>query len=729
MLYENFDLSLTPTDQGGAYRLAVLHSPAGEAQETADFPFDAVALKYHLTKLENALLKSSGLGRAVSPEEQVVQEFGQALFDFLMPGEIGRRYDVSQTLCRQAGKGLRLKLRIEDPRLSGLPWEFLYDRRFNTYLALSHYTPLVRYLELPQALRPLEVAAPLRILGMVANPVNLPSLKVAVEKERVEQALADLRAAGLVELTWLEGEGWRDLQRAMRRTWHIFHFIGHGGFDRQRKEGYLAFSNQQGEADHIGAGSLTRLLDHDALRLVLLNACDGGQSGADVFSSTAAALVRSGRPCVVAMQYAITDAAAVEFAHTFYDALAYGLPLEGAVSDARNSITFSRQGSLEWGTPVIFTHAPDGVLFNLTAPPTGRPVAQPDDASPAAPLGQDSVSPDTWRRVSTSSTDPQRPASTPPPTAPPRPARLPWRLNARGLPLIETWEQLQEVTTLPARILWVKDQKEMALIPAGPFLMGTTEAEARQMAKEAGWEPKWTLAETPQRQVVLSDFYMDVTPVTHDEYARFLADNPSHRIPRIAEEWGKPYNWDEKNRRPPTELLDHPVVLVSWEDAAAYTRWAGKALPTEEQWEKGTRGTDGRRYPWGNEWENSRLNCAERLAGRAIKNASEWRAWWDKEQKALWQQVNTTPVGSYYSGASPYGLTDVAGNVWEWCDAWYAAYPGSMAQHENFGQKYRVVRGGAWRSNRNHVRCAHRIWVDPHGRSDYVGFRCASTAF
>lgn len=688
MQYEDFDVSIEAAAGGGrSYRVAVLHSPAGEAQETVDFPFDTLALKLHLAQLENALLKSSGgRRRPLTDSEREVMAFGQALFDFLMHGEIGRRYAVSYDRCHQAGKGLRLKLRIQDPALAALPWEFLYDQRYDQYLALSHYTPLLRYLELPRALRPLAVTPPLRILGMVANPANLPPLDVVVEKQRIEQALAALRAAGLVELTWLEGQGWRDLQRAMRRKrWHIFHFIGHGGFDRLQNEGYLLFTDSGSNAERMTAAGLGRLLgDHGPLRVALLNSCEGGQSGDDVFSSTAASLVRSGIPCVVAMQYAITDDAAVEFARTFYEALADGLSTETAVSDARKSITFSRHNSLEWGTPVVFTHAPDGVLFDLA------------DA-PAPP--------------------------------PPRPKPLPWRLNARGLPLIESWEQFQGVQKLPPRIVWVKDEKEMALIPAGPFIMGTTEAEARALSQEFGWEMRWPMAETPQRTVTLPDYYMDITPVTHQEYLRFLTQNPAQLVPLVAEYWGQPYNWDEKQRRPPDTLLRHPVVLVNWEDAQAYAHWAGKTLPTEEQWEKGARGGDGRRYPWGNEWDSARLNSAERLAGHEIKTASEWQKWWGKNNRDLLKKVNTTVVGSYYAGASPYGLLDMPGNVWEWCDAWYAAYPGSTAQHDDFGWKYRVVRGGSWDFNRYYVRCASRDGLAPHLRDYYVGFRCASTAF
>jgi formylglycine-generating enzyme required for sulfatase activity len=702
--YEDFDVSLDTLD-GRTYQVSLLRSPAGEAKETIDFPFDTVALQLHLTRLENALLKSGRKRRRVPGETELpVLALGQALFDFLMNGEIGQRFAVSYDRCQQAGKGLRLKLRIGDSQLAALPWEFLYDVRFDHYLALSQRTPLLRYLELPRVLRPLRLRPPLQMLGMVANPNDLQQLDVAVEKQRIEQALTELQTEGLIELTWLEGQGWRALQRAMRRQqWHIFHFIGHGGFNKVRDEGYLMFADRQGNARPMSATNLGRLLgDHDSLRVVVLNACDGAQSGTDVFSSTAATLVRNSVPCVVAMQYTITDEAAIEFSRSFYESLADGLPTETAVSHARKSIVFHNPDSLEWGTPVIFTHAPDGVLFDLAETAEGA-------SSPRAKLTESDIS--------------QPEASRPRPRV-----NLPWQLNARGLPLIESWEQLQGIEELPPRIVWVKDQKEMALVPAGPFIMGTTEAEIEKLK---GWvKADYFLVETPQRMVTLADYYMDVTPVTHEEYARFIAANPEQPASTGTYPLALPYVWDEKQRQPPDAVRRHPVVLVDWHSAVAYTRWTGKALPSEEQWEKGARGSDGRLYPWGNQWDRHRCNSAERHHDGEFKNVDAWRDWGKlfrdaKETPGLF----TSPVGIYEAGASPYGLLDMAGNVSEWCDAWFEAYPGSQAQHEDFGRQYRVVRGGSWTVNRDFLRCAFRDRDDPENWSINVGFRCASTPF
>jgi hypothetical protein len=369
MQYYDFDIAIGQIS-GRTYRVSVLRSPVGEAQELVDFPFDGTTLQHHLLKIENALLKSASRFRVVlSPEEKVVLDFGAALFDFIMHGLVGRIYYLSRDYCQREGKELRLKLRIEDPFLATLPWECLYDTRFNQFLVLSRATPLLRYLEVPRRLRPLLVTPPLRLLGMVANPRDLPSLDVELEKERITQAVASLQTEGLLELTWLEGQRASDLQRALRReTWHIFHFIGHGGgIDEGRNEGCLMLADDLGMAQQLGASNLARLLgDHDSLRVVILNTCGSSAIGSNTFGGIAPILVRGGIPVVLAMQYAISDTAAIHFAQTFYEALTDGLSVEISVTEARKSINLDNPRSIEWIAPAIFTSVPEGVLYQLT---------------------------------------------------------------------------------------------------------------------------------------------------------------------------------------------------------------------------------------------------------------------------------------------------------------------------------------------------------------------------
>jgi len=386
MGYLDFELEIGP-GSGREYPVAVVRSAAGEARETMHFPFGELALESRLKDLQIALLRSGGRHRQMlSVGEQTIQDFGRALFDALFTGEVHSRYAISRQEAFHQGEGLRLKLRIRAPELAALPWEFLYDPNLAEYVCLSSNTPIVRYLELPQPPQPLTVTPPLRILGMIADPKDLANLDVDTEKLRVEKATQDLRAKGSVELTWLPGQTWQDLQRAMRHgPWHIFHFIGHGDFDARTEEGLIALVDNAGKADYLSATSLGRLLaDHRSLRLVILNSCEGARgSTQDVFSSTSAILVRRGIPAVLAMQYEITDRAAIELSRAFYEALADGMPVDAAVSEARKAISLGVENSVEWGTPVLYMRSPDGVLFDLVQKSTVAvaPISKPQPTS------------------------------------------------------------------------------------------------------------------------------------------------------------------------------------------------------------------------------------------------------------------------------------------------------------------------------------------------------------
>jgi site-specific recombinase XerD len=366
--YLDFELEIG-AGRGRVYPVFVIHSPGGEAHEFIQFPFDEQQLENQLQALQDALLRSGGKRRKiVSPEEQTIQNFGRALFDALFIGGVQICYVVSQREAFYQGKGLRIKLRIQSPELASLPWEFLYDKRQDAYICLSSNTPIVRYLELSQPSQPLTVTPPLSILGMIANPKDLPQLDIEHEKYRIEKSTEMLRNKGLVNLTWLPGRTWQHLQRAMRNgTWHIFHFIGHGGFDTQADEGLISLEDDEGNARNLTATELRRLLaDHRSLRLLVLNSCDGARgSKHDIFSSTAAILLQHSVSAVLAMQYEITDEAAIELSRVFYEALAEGLPVDEAVAEARKAISVETRNTLEWGTPVLYMRSPDGVLFDI----------------------------------------------------------------------------------------------------------------------------------------------------------------------------------------------------------------------------------------------------------------------------------------------------------------------------------------------------------------------------
>ncbi len=386
MQYLDFDLEIGPGG-GQTYPVAVIRSPAGEARGTLSFPFDEDALKERLDQVQTAL---ESAGQARRQAAQAVQAFGQSLFEALFTGDIRSCYDVSlREASRQDDRGLRVKLRIQSPELAALPWEFLYDVRQGEYVCLSRQTPIVRYLELPQSTQPLPVKPPLKILCMIASPSDQAALDVQREQSRVQEALKDLMADGLVELTWLPGQTWRDLQRAMRGgPWHIFHFIGHGGVDPNEGEGLLALADEEGKTHLMTATQMSHLLaDHRSLRLALLNACEGAQGNErDLFSSTAATLARHGIPAVLAMQYEISDRAAIECTRSFYEALADSLPVDAAVSEARKAISLEIANTLEWATPVLYMRSSDGMLFEVEQKPASPPEARA--AAPTAAAAQ-----------------------------------------------------------------------------------------------------------------------------------------------------------------------------------------------------------------------------------------------------------------------------------------------------------------------------------------------------
>lgn len=366
--YLDFELEIG-SGKRGKYPVSILHSPAGEAHEDMKFPFDELTLENRLKDIEIAVLTSNENRRKIfSSKEHTVKDFGQIIFDSLLKGEVRSAFDISLREAKQQGKGLRLKLRIQPPELAALPWEFLYDSRYAKYISLSRNTPIVRYLELQQVIQPLNTTLPIHILGVISSPRDLPSLNVQFEKKRVEDAIKDLRDRGMVDVTWLEGQTWHELQRIMRKgPWHIFHFIGHGGFDNDTDEGFIAMEDEDYKMFCLSASQLGMLLaNHNSLRLVLLNSCEGARgSKRDVFSSTASILIRQGIPAVLAMQYTISDNAAIEFSRIFYESLTDEMPVDAAVSEARLGVNLAIKNTVEWGTPVLYMRSPDGVLFKI----------------------------------------------------------------------------------------------------------------------------------------------------------------------------------------------------------------------------------------------------------------------------------------------------------------------------------------------------------------------------
>lgn len=369
----DFELEIGP-GVAGSYPV-VARAPGGEVATTLRWSLTPAELDHQLAVIKDKVLVSSAVVRRGSTDdEQPVRELGQRLFETLIADDVRALYVASRQRAREDGSVLRLVLRVRPPELARLPWEFLFDPGRQDYLGLT--VPLVRYLQVLAPRQPLRVAAPLRILGMVARPADLDALDAGDEQQRLQAALAGLQREGLVELGWVAGQTYRDLEDALDSgPWHVFHFVGHGGYDRAADEGTLALADETGRAHSVGADDISRLLaGHHPLRLVVLNACDTGRgSAADAFSSTAAALIRREIPAVVAMQFEITDSAAIQFAQTFYQNVAKRRPVDDSVTRARRALRLAKKDTLEWGTPVLYLRAPDGRIFDATTPPPPQP--------------------------------------------------------------------------------------------------------------------------------------------------------------------------------------------------------------------------------------------------------------------------------------------------------------------------------------------------------------------
>ncbi len=395
--YEDFDLLIEPVGPG-SYRARVLESPVGE---TRPIP---VRMPFSDLELENFVLKVGqrrrrGTRGTGSADVTAVKTFGARLFDAVFHDQVRIALAGSVERTESAHMGLRVRLRLADcPELAELPWEYLYDPEARRFLALSEWTPVVRYLDLPGRIRPLAVQPPLRILMMAATPADFEPLDVHSEWEKVRGALDDMQQDGRVVLDRVPTGTLADLRRQLRRSeYHVFHFIGHGRYDAQAEDGVLALEGPDGRAQLVAGSDLGSLLhDHRSLRLALLNSCEGARGGhTDPYSGTAQSLVHQGIPAVVATQFEITDRAAITFAHALYEAVADGQPLDAAMAGARNAVR-DQPNPVEWATPVLYLRAPDGRVFDLVRGPDDGAGRGPHvgEGTPTRPAGDEQLQSD-----------------------------------------------------------------------------------------------------------------------------------------------------------------------------------------------------------------------------------------------------------------------------------------------------------------------------------------------
>ena len=533
------DLDLVIESAPGGHRARILNSPAGEASVDFVLPFSDKDLRYYLAQLGPGRRDTR---RRESPEREAAKEFGGGLFDAVFADEVRVCFRQSVAEARRRRVGLRIRLRLTAPDLGDLPWEFLYNKVDNQFLALSTQTPLVRYIDLPQSAAPLTLTPPIRVLVMISSPHDYQQLDVDREWAQLRQAVRELEEAGQLTLERLDEPTLVALRRTLRkREYHIFHFIGHGEFDRNAQDGMLVL--QRGRDDTRGVTISGQdvgraLADHEPLRLAVLNACEGARtSRTDPFAGVAQSFVQLGIPAVVAMQFEITDDAAVAFSHEFYASLSEGSPVDAAITEARWGI-FSAGGQVEWATPVLHLRSPDGRIFDVERP----------SGTPAPPA----------RRVSAPASDtvgvevhtpPVRPPAPPPrdapvpaaPVAPPRDETPPsYEVPAtaappvREAPVIREAPLMSEAPVLPEAP--VIHEPRVAQIPTpvfsvpGNVTVATVDAvqiEPPVVAESAesgntGWvaEPtlRWRVLAALCLGVLASNFWNQVS------YTRFSSD-------------------------------------------------------------------------------------------------------------------------------------------------------------------------------------------------------------
>lgn len=254
-------------------------------------------------------------------------------------------------------------------------------------------------------------------------------------------------------------------------------------------------------------------------------------------------------------------------------------------------------------------------------------------------------------------------------------------------------------TEVSPGFVWISTTDEMPLvyIPEGRFLMGTS-TDDLQFEED----------ETPQHEIYLDAFWIDQLEVTNRMFTECV-DNGSCEPPSELGSQARTSYYDNLS------FAEYPVVNINWEQAQTYCSWVGRRLPTEAEWEKAARGAEGQIYPWGNQEPTCKL-----------------LNFWESETGSVNCARDTTLVGKYPDGASPYGVLDMAGNVWEWVADWYSvdSYkvgPDRNPQGVNTGDA-KVIRGGSFSESGDTVRSANRNQSDPLADSYLIGFRCAFSA-
>jgi CHAT domain len=350
--YLDFQIQISALDEV-RYRLSA-SGPGGDASGVLTF-----------SSLESAYQAIQPRLNRLDADEDMLTVFGHHLFDALFQDAIKEVYIRTQA-CLGPGQGLRVRLHIAptDLRLAALPWEYLYDPDQGPLALLD--TSIVRYLPQHSRIPPLATPLPLKVL--LASAQTPPILDVERELREIQAALSEL--GNHLQVTVEPHLTITRFQHLLRQGFHVWHFVGHGAPSADGRTGRLLFEDMTGDSEGVSAMQLALMLHRSGLRVVMLNACHSAMLTLDPFRSVGPALMRAQVAAVIAMQFTVhTDAARV-FAVEFYSVLAAGYPIDACVTEGRKAVmNASGLGQPDWGIPVLYTRAQDGMVFETIAPP------------------------------------------------------------------------------------------------------------------------------------------------------------------------------------------------------------------------------------------------------------------------------------------------------------------------------------------------------------------------
>ncbi len=357
--YEDFSISVTEF-HGDSYPVSIMHSPAGEELEKISFA------KFFARK---PVIDAEGKLVNLTAGLNDTRQLGKQLYEAIFQKSIETRLMQSLGLVDKDHKNLRIRLRLDSPEISRLPWEYMYSDGLPVgFVALNRNVSLARYIPFTAPREPAVYRPPLKILVAIASPMNLMPLDVEAEKKSIETCLRNLIRLRQVKLSFCEHATLEKLSNEISSgNHHVLHYIGHSTFDEIKNEGALLLENDAGEAQEVEAMTIGGVLGESSIRLAILNSCEGAaSSNANTFLGVAQALVKVGVPAVVAMQHTIRDDTAILFSKTFYSAFLVHFSVDAAVTETRRAIMkrvgLNRQ---DWGTPVLFMRADGAKIFGL----------------------------------------------------------------------------------------------------------------------------------------------------------------------------------------------------------------------------------------------------------------------------------------------------------------------------------------------------------------------------